>query len=101
MLNTDWAAINYAFLEYKLQRIAAMMPAQTAEQIHYLSRATAALAAPVATAPGWWRYPKPPHLHCSRMLSTVRTRGWAAPCARCTGLPEQPPVGAKKLRVAR
>ena len=36
VLNTDWAAINYAFLEYKLQRISSMLPAYTQEQVDYI-----------------------------------------------------------------
>ena len=39
VLNTDWAAINYAFLEYKLQRISSMLPAYTQEQIDYIEQA--------------------------------------------------------------
>lgn len=38
VMNTDWAAINYAFLEYKLQRVSAMMPAYNQEQVDYLHR---------------------------------------------------------------
>ena len=36
VLNTDWAAINYAFLEYKLQRISSMLPAYTQEQVDWI-----------------------------------------------------------------
>ena len=32
-MNTELAAINYAFLEYKLQRITSMLPAYTQEQV--------------------------------------------------------------------
>jgi lipopolysaccharide biosynthesis protein len=35
-LNTDWAAINYAFLEYKLQRVSSMLPGYLQEQMDYL-----------------------------------------------------------------
>ena len=38
VLNTDWAAINYAFLEYKLQRISSMLPAYTQEQVDYIEQ---------------------------------------------------------------
>jgi rhamnosyltransferase len=41
VLNTDWAAINYAFLEYKLQRISSMLPAYTQEQVDYIEQVTA------------------------------------------------------------
>jgi lipopolysaccharide biosynthesis protein len=51
VLNTDWAAINYAFLEYKLQRISAMLPAYTQEQVDYISLARAALEAPPVVSP--------------------------------------------------
>jgi len=37
-VNTDWAGINYAFLEYKLQRIASMLPHHTQDQVNYLTR---------------------------------------------------------------
>lgn len=37
--NRRWTAINYAFLEYKLQRVAALMPAFTDEQRAYLVKA--------------------------------------------------------------
>lgn len=36
IINRDWASINYAFLEYKLQRISSMLPAYTQEQVDYL-----------------------------------------------------------------
>ena len=36
VLNTDWAAINYAFLEYKLQRISSMLPAYTQDQVDWI-----------------------------------------------------------------
>lgn len=36
VINTDWAEINYAFLEYKLQRISSMLPPYTQEQVDYL-----------------------------------------------------------------
>lgn len=38
VINRDWGSINYAFLEYKLQRIAAFLPGQTEEQVEFLSR---------------------------------------------------------------
>jgi rhamnosyltransferase len=41
VLNTDWAAIDYAFLEYKLQRISSMLPAYTQEQVDYIEQVTA------------------------------------------------------------
>lgn len=40
VINTDWAAINYAFLEYKLQRISSMLPAYTQDQVDYLEQVT-------------------------------------------------------------
>jgi rhamnosyltransferase len=36
VMNADWAEINYAFLEFKLQKISAMMPAHTLDQVDYL-----------------------------------------------------------------
>lgn len=101
VINTDWASINYAFLEFKLQRIAAMMPAQTAEQIHYLSRATAALAAPVATAPVLVAVPEAPPL---ALLKDAVDRSYPRlgralrPVYRAARATTR---GAKKLRVAR
>ena len=41
VLNTDWAAINYTFLEYKLQRMSAMLPAYTQEQVDFIEQVTA------------------------------------------------------------
>lgn len=38
VINREWAAINYTFLEYKLQRVAAMLPHFTQDQVDYLSR---------------------------------------------------------------
>lgn len=38
VINRDWAAINYTFLEYKLQRVSAMLPYRTQEQVDYLTR---------------------------------------------------------------
>ncbi|MBP8880018.1 MAG: hypothetical protein KBF43_05025 [Dermatophilaceae bacterium] len=38
LINTDWAAINYAFLEYKLQRISSLLPHHTQDQVNYLTR---------------------------------------------------------------
>jgi lipopolysaccharide biosynthesis protein len=53
VFNTDWAAINYTFLEYKLQRISSMLPAYTQDAMDYLDRAKVALQAPsVAVVPG-------------------------------------------------
>lgn len=46
VFNTDWASINYVFLEYKLQRILSMLPAHTQEAVDYLERARAALETP-------------------------------------------------------
>lgn len=40
VLNTDWAAIGYTSLEYKLQRISSMLPAYTQEQVDYIEQAT-------------------------------------------------------------
>ena len=40
VLNTDWAAINYAFLEYKLQRVSSMLPAYTQEQVDFIEQVT-------------------------------------------------------------
>jgi lipopolysaccharide biosynthesis protein len=37
-MTTDWAEINYTFLEYKLQRVSSMLPAFTQEQVDYLER---------------------------------------------------------------
>lgn len=48
VFNTDWASINYAFMEYKLQRILSMLPAYTQEAVDYLDRARVALEAPYA-----------------------------------------------------
>lgn len=36
VINRDWGSINYTFLEYKLQKVSAMLPAQTQEQIDYI-----------------------------------------------------------------
>ena len=44
VFNTDWASINYAFLEFKYQRIASLLPAQTQEQIDYIAQLQAAAA---------------------------------------------------------
>ncbi len=41
VMNRDWASINYAFLEYKLQKVAALLPAQTQDQLEYLQQARA------------------------------------------------------------
>lgn len=38
IINRDWAAINYTFLEYKLQRVSALLPHHTEEQVDYLAR---------------------------------------------------------------
>jgi lipopolysaccharide biosynthesis protein len=38
VMTADWAEINYTFLEYKLQRVAAMLPAFTQEQVDYLGK---------------------------------------------------------------
>ena len=51
VLNTDWASINYAFLEFKYQRIASLLPAQTQEQIDYIARLKAALESPPVQPP--------------------------------------------------
>lgn len=37
VINRDWASINYTFLEYKLQMVSSMLPAQTQEQIEYIT----------------------------------------------------------------
>lgn len=37
VINRDWAAINYAFLEYKLQRISSMLPNYTQDQVDYIA----------------------------------------------------------------
>lgn len=37
-MNADWAEINYAFLEYKLQRLAALLPHYLDEQVQTLHR---------------------------------------------------------------
>ena len=39
VLNADWAEINYAFLEYRLQRLGALLPAHLDEQLHTLTQA--------------------------------------------------------------
>ena len=36
VLTTEWASINYAFLEYKLQRLAELLPGYTEEQVEML-----------------------------------------------------------------
>lgn len=36
VINRDWAAINYAFLEYKLQRISSYLPPYTQDQVDYI-----------------------------------------------------------------
>jgi rhamnosyltransferase len=38
VLNTDWAEINYAFLEYKLQRISSLLPPYTQEQVDWIEQ---------------------------------------------------------------
>ena len=38
VMTADWAEINYAFLEYKLQRVSAMLPAFTQDQVDYLEK---------------------------------------------------------------
>lgn len=38
VMTADWAEINYTFLEYKLQRVSAMLPAFTQEQVDYLEK---------------------------------------------------------------
>ncbi|WP_202862334.1 rhamnan synthesis F family protein [Antricoccus suffuscus] len=38
IINRDWASINYAFLEYKLQRVASRLPHFTQDQMDYLDR---------------------------------------------------------------
>ncbi|GAA1885969.1 rhamnan synthesis F family protein [Lapillicoccus jejuensis] len=40
VLNHDWAEINYAFLEYKLQLVASRLPARPLEQMNYLTNVT-------------------------------------------------------------
>jgi lipopolysaccharide biosynthesis protein len=41
VMNRDWASINHAFLEYKLQKVTALLPPQTQEQLEYLQQAHA------------------------------------------------------------
>lgn len=38
VINREWGGVNYAFLEYKLQRIASFLPGQTEEQVAFLSQ---------------------------------------------------------------
>lgn len=38
ILTRDWAGISHAFLEYKLQRVSALLPAYTQEQVDELTR---------------------------------------------------------------
>ncbi|WP_318241595.1 rhamnan synthesis F family protein [Cellulomonas avistercoris] len=38
ILNRDWAGISHTFLEYKLQRISALLPAYTQDQVDELTR---------------------------------------------------------------
>jgi lipopolysaccharide biosynthesis protein len=45
ILNTDWAEINYAFLEWKLQKISSVLPAHTDQQLDFVARGKAALEA--------------------------------------------------------
>jgi lipopolysaccharide biosynthesis protein len=40
VINRDWASINYCFLEYKLQRISALLPAYTQEQVDFITQIT-------------------------------------------------------------
>ena len=42
VMNTEWAAINYTFLEYKLQAVSARMPHFTQQQLEFLDRASRA-----------------------------------------------------------
>jgi rhamnosyltransferase len=50
VFNTDWAAVNYTFVEYKLQRVLSMLPAYTQEAMDYLDRARVAIDAPAVVA---------------------------------------------------
>ncbi|MBM9467713.1 lipopolysaccharide biosynthesis protein [Nakamurella sp. YIM 132084] len=48
VINTDWAEINYAFLEWKLQKISSVLPAHTDDQVAWVQRADEALRSAIA-----------------------------------------------------
>ena len=79
VLNTDWAAINYAFLEYKLQRISSMLPAYTQDQVDCIEHITDR---------------GPPLVHLKKARRRFLRRVWARPSARSTARPGRTARGA-------